>query len=206
MSEFNEELFGTVPANQPKDEIICIVDRSGSMQSMQDEGEQGLNDFIFKQKEVGKANITIIEFDTNVNTVCESVDINNAPEYKLNPRGMTALFDAIGQATARSYPEDAQKIVVILTDGHENSSKEYTAGMVKGRITKLQNEGWDFVFLGANQDAITTGGSLGIAAHKTMNYAGTGEGIKTAYSTTTNYVTNSRVTRNFDLSIDNFND
>ncbi len=162
--------------------IAVIVDRSGSMQNMP-KAEAGVNAFIESQRGVaGDCELTLVEFDDSYNVVCELEDINNIKEYKLQPRGMTALRDAIGKTVVslgqklsdldESFrPEHV--VVVIMTDGYENASIEFSAESVKSLIEQQQRDySWEFVFLGANQDAILTGGVLGINANNSISFAG----------------------------------
>lgn len=203
----SEELFeATIPDISTNDEIICVVDRSGSMQSMQTEAENGLNKFIDEQKKLGKTNITIIEFDDKVETFCDRKDVAEVPKYALEPRGMTALFDAIGLATSKEQElsEDAKKIVVILTDGQENSSQEYTAEIISNRIADLKEKDWEFMFLGADQDAILSGGKLNIDPAMTIGFTGDNLGVADAYATATHYVASTRTSRNFAQTLSDY--
>jgi hypothetical protein len=112
---------------------------------------------------------------------------------KYSPRGMTALYDAVGKTMANigarlsalDESERPEKVVIcILTDGCENCSQEYTAEILKEQITVQQETyNWDFVFLGANQDSILSGGAIGIKSTHTSNYAATKDGMKDAYAT-----------------------
>ncbi len=174
-----------------KDEIICIVDRSGSMSSIREDAQGGLNTFISDQKRVegDGANLTLVEFDDAIDTICNRVDLNSVPEYKLNPRGGTALLDAIGK-TVNSLPDmvDAKVILVVVTDGGENASTEYTREQVNKLIDEKKALGWEVLFLAANQDAITVGTSFGFDASKCVNFSGTGIGTKALYAFTTDTV------------------
>jgi len=177
------------------DEIICIVDRSGSMGSMQVEAQGGLNAFIEEQKKVGKANLTIVEFDNYINVVCDRIDINEAVEYELNPRGMTALLDAIGTVVSDNLKykaEDGKTIVVVMTDGHENSSKEWKRDKVNTLINERKEEGWEFMFLAAGQDAIKVGQSYGFDADSTVSFVDNGAGATHANAVASAYTTGLR--------------
>lgn len=173
------------------DEIVCIVDRSGSMSSIRTDAAGGLNAFIEEQKGVGKAQLTIIEFDTTVDTVCDQVDINEAAEYELKPRGMTALLDAIGTVIGdpdKYETDDGKTIVVIVTDGGENSSKEWTHDKITKLIEQRKEDGWEFLFLASNQDAIAVGSSYGFAAEDSVSFANNSRGIEDAMMMQSSYV------------------
>ena len=200
MSE-NKEIFDQMFKDKvgqnaaAKDEIICIVDRSGSMGSIRKDAEGGLNEFVAEQKKVENgANITIIEFDTIVDTVCDQIDINEAVDYKLVPRGMTALLDAIGQVASDKdkYTTDGKTIVVVVTDGGENSSQEWNRDSIFELINERKEDGWEFVFLAANQDAIQTATHYGFDANATASFAATGDGVNAAYDMTSAYATTLR--------------
>lgn len=172
-------------------EIIAITDRSGSMQSIAKDVIGGYNRFIAEQKLVeGEAKVTFIQFDDKYELVYEAKSLKKVSEltsetYK--PRASTALFDAIGmtlEAQGKRIHDEAWAdcvIVTIITDGEENSSKEYTQDRIKEMITHAEKHGWLFVFLAANQDAFATGASFGISAGGTFNYAATSVGTRSAY-------------------------
>lgn len=180
----DKDILNTIPqSNGVKDEIIIVVDRSGSMSSICEDAQGGINNFISEQKEVeGGANLTLVEFDTEYDVVHNRADIQSVSDYLLVPRGMTALNDAIGTAINTVKDPEGKVIVVIVTDGGENSSREYTGSDVKDLIEAKTADGWEFVFLAANQDAIKTGGSLGIDAARSVNYVADAEGAQFAYA------------------------
>ena len=198
MLDMLDDLFKDLPKNaspdRDADEIILIADRSGSMWSIQEDAEGGINSFIADQKKEGNANLTFIEFDSEITPVYKQVDINEATEYKLQPRNSTALYDAIGGtlANADEIKTTGKKIVVIVTDGGENSSQEWTKESVFQRIDGLKENGWDFLFLAANQDAMGVGMSLGIDAGETINFAASSQGTAEAYGAATTYTSNLR--------------
>lgn len=176
--------------NQNLTEIVVIVDRSGSMVAIQRDAQGGLNTFIDEQKKLpGEATLTLVQFDTEYEMLCENKPIRDVQPYVLTPRGATALLDAMGITIAKigerlSKTPEAQRpgkvLVAVITDGEENSSKEFTREKVFEMI-KHQREvyKWEFVFIAANQDAIQAGASYGIA--NAMNFAPTGMGVSCAY-------------------------
>jgi len=173
------------------DEIICIVDRSGSMWSIKDDAAGSLNSFVSDQAELGAANLTIVEFDDTIDTVCDRVDINEAQEYKLDPGGSTALLDAIGSVVSNNLKyktHDGKTIVVIITDGGENASKEWSRENVFKLIEERKEDGWEFLFLASNQDAISVGASFGMAGNESISFSNDVEGYMHMSNTASLYV------------------
>ena len=163
-------------------DITLVVDRSGSMQQRRKDAEGGVNAFIQNQaEEPGEALLTLIQFDTQYEILHGGEPIEKVPEYRLEPRGMTALLDAVGRAineTGERMSKMAEAhrpglvIFVITTDGHENSSVEFTKSQIKGMIEHQQSKyGWHFTFLGANQDAFAEAGAMGMRAGGVANFA-----------------------------------
>lgn len=171
-----------------KREIVILVDRSGSM-AMNDtaqETEAGIAIFLEKQKDVPgeETTVTLAQFDDEFEIVYENVPLDEVPEYTLIPRGMTALYDSIGNLVGRvrdrhkkmPVPERPDVQLVVATDGHENRSEEWTADAVNKLLTKAQKRpekrGWDWkvTYLGANQDAIVEAGKIGVKAHSSITY------------------------------------
>jgi len=177
-------------------EIVAIIDKSGSMEPVKKDSIGGFNTFISSQKEEpGEANLTLVLFDTHVKTVYESKEISEvkkltARSYK--PSGGTAMNDAIGSAVdnlgkrleamnEEDRPENV--IVVILTDGEENSSINYSLGQIKDIVSEQTNKySWEFVFLAANQDAILSGAEIGINSNRCMSYSADSKGTAMAYA------------------------
>ena len=154
-------------------DITLVVDRSGSMKDIESDAQGGINAFIEKQAaEPGEALLTLVQFDTEYEFVHQGMPIQQVPSYKLVPRGMTALLDAVGRAITETGQRLAQMkeedrpglvIFVIMTDGLENSSREFSATQVKAMIEEQKTKySWHFNFLGADQDAFGEGRSLGI--------------------------------------------
>jgi len=176
-------------------EIICVVDRSGSMGAIEADAIGGYNRFLRDQKqETGSARFSLVLFNHEYEVLHDGVDLQGVPELDARTYavgGMTALLDAVGNAvdTARgrigALPEQEQPaavIVAILTDGLENSSSEYTRQRVFGMIREQQEEhGWEFVFLGAEQDAVQEGARMGVATDDAHDFSRSGEGVRKAY-------------------------
>lgn len=149
---------------QPRDtDIIVILDRSGSMETMKFDMLGGLWQFVKDQKAVkGNAYFTLVQFNSEWELVYDSVNIQEVDVLELEPRGNTALLDAIGLTFARLYSVHRNQICVIITDGLENASTEFTKADIVSMIEAREKLGWKFIYLGANQDAIQEGVGLGI--------------------------------------------
>jgi hypothetical protein len=168
--------------------IAVLMDRSGSMDSIRTDAEGALRAFVASQAaEPGRCTIRLSHFDDVYETVYGSTPIDRAPDYVLEPRGMTALLDAVGRTVVElgeelaALPEAERPgtvIVLIQTDGLENHSRDWTRERVFDLITHQREVyGWDFVFLAANQDAIAEGARLGVAAEDSLTWAATGDGV-----------------------------
>ena len=163
-------------------QIYVLLDRSGSMSAIADDTVGGFASFVREQRSVaGRCRLSLAQFDDSYERVYSAVDIQQVPPLVLQPRGSTALHDAlarlIGEAGAElsALPEDQRPgtvLVAVLTDGHENASREATGPLVKALVERQQNEwGWQFTYLGANQDAVLTAHGLGIRAEDALTYA-----------------------------------
>lgn len=186
-----------------KTEILCIIDRSGSMSSIRADAEGGFNTFIADQQKIpDPAKVTLAEFDNAYDLVYAGTPIAEVKPYTLVPRGGTALFDAIGrtldvQGKRISDEKWADKvIVVIVTDGGENASHEYPGARIKEMTEHAQASGWSFIYLAANVDVNATAAAMGINLQSPMNstvaYAATGAGTRGVYAGASASVTNLR--------------
>lgn len=162
-------------------DITVILDRSGSMQAIKSDTEGGLNAFVAEQREAeGTCRISLVQFDDRYETVYTAKPVADAPATRLHPRGMTALLDAVGRAVTETgerlaaLVEDERPgtvIIVIVTDGLENSSHEWTREQVFEAVTRQTNDyGWTFTYIGANQDAIAVGSSLGVPTTSSLTF------------------------------------
>ena len=159
--------------------INFVLDKSGSMGSCLTDTIGGFNTYIQKLKEDKKSKylFSLTLFDTSFENRHVAVDLQTVPELTSStyvPGGMTALYDAIGKTVAavEAKNENADKVLtVILTDGQENSSREYHLQMIKDLIARKEKEGnWTFVFLGAGLDAFTVGDLMGVARANSVSY------------------------------------
>ena len=166
--------------------ISVLLDRSGSMGTVKDETITGFNYFLKEQKDAGdNATFTLVQFDSeSTDVVHEARQIREVPDLNQDtylPRGSTPLLDALGQTiistgkTLAGIPESNRpdKVVfVVITDGEENASHQFTKARVKEMIDHQTGKyNWKFIFLGANQDAFAEAGSVGIARAMVANYS-----------------------------------
>jgi len=165
-------------------ELVFILDRSGSMSGLESDTIGGYNGLLEKQRrEVGEAIITTVLFDDKYELLHDRINIAGvapitASDYYV--RGCTALLDAVGKtilkiSNAQSHTIEDERpektLVVITTDGMENSSREFNKEKVKELVERMKRDyGWEFIFLGANIDSIKTAGGIGISADRTANY------------------------------------
>lgn len=162
--------------------LYFLLDRSGSMQSIKGDTEGGYNAFMAEQRsQPGECTVTLAQFDNEYEEVYRDRPIADVPPLALHPRGSTALLDSIGRlitdagARLAALPEHDRPgviIVGIMTDGHENASREMTHAAVKRLIEQQTTDyGWQFLYLGADQDAIEVGASIGVAAAQAMTFS-----------------------------------
>lgn len=161
--------------------IAFLLDRSGSMQSIKTDIEGGFDAFIADQlRNPGECTVTLAQFDNVYDVVYTRTPLRDVPPLDLQPRGSTALLDAIGRlvtdmgAEFAALPESQRPgtvIVAIMTDGMENSSREWTHAAVKALIEQQTKQyDWQFLYMGADQDAIEVGSSIGIDRERAVTY------------------------------------
>lgn len=172
--------------NTKPTQMIVILDRSGSMDSIGRATVDGLNTLIREQKGAeGEAFMTLVQFDDQYQIDYKAKPIKEVNELiygeTFKPRGMTALYDAIGKTIAEVDTTD-DVVLVIVTDGAENASKEFTQKIVFDKIEEKKKSGWNVLFLAANQDAMRTGGTIGVSAQNSMTFNATVDSVNTLYS------------------------
>lgn len=177
-------------------ELVFILDRSGSMSGLESDTIGGFNSMIERQKgEEGEALVSTVLFDDEVEVLHDRMnlqDIEPLTDEDYSVRGCTALLDAVGGAIHhigrlhKAAPEEdvpEHTLFVITTDGMENASRRYGLDKVKKMIRKKKEKrGWEFLFLGANIDAIETAASLGIDRDRAADYCGDSRGTGLVYS------------------------
>ena len=177
-------------------DIVFIIDRSGSMSGLEKDTIGGYNSFIQKQKqEDGEALVSCVLFSNNSEVIHDRIPLDKVPpmtEEDYMPMGCTALIDAMGDAIrhirnvhkyAREEDVPEKTIFVITTDGMENASRKYSSNEVKRLVETQTKEGWEFLFLGANIDAVETAKTYGIAEDRAVNYYCDPAGTQLNYAT-----------------------
>ena len=190
-------------------ELVFILDRSGSMAGLELDTIGGFNSMIAKQKrEAGEAVISTVLFDNSSEVIHDRVDIQKIEpmtEKQYYVRGCTALLDAIGGAihhigNVHKYARDEDRpehtLFIITTDGMENASLKYSSDRVKLMIERQKAKyGWEFLFLGANIDAVETAGNFGIDADRAVNYHCDSEGTALNYEVLSEAICSVRCSR-----------
>ena len=208
LSAKNVKVKDTTVAEKPKNnttELVFILDRSGSMGGLEKDTIGGFNSLIEKQKkQEGKCFVTTVLFDHEQQTLHDRVELQSVKpltDEDYTVRGCTALIDAIGCTVKHiedihryQRPDDvpANTMFVITTDGMENASKEYTADKVREMIEQKKEQGWEFLFIGANIDAVRTAKGFGIRADRAVNYHADSKGTSVVYETVSNAVSCNR--------------
>ena len=182
--------------NKDYSHIAVVLDRSGSMDSIKDDTIGGFNSFLKSQKEVeGKATFFLAQFDNQYDVLQDNVDISEVQELNyetFQPRGMTALYDAIGRTIVSvgeflSKMEEAERpakvFFVVITDGMENASQEFKGSKVKEMIDEQQNKySWKFIFIGSDINAVNEAHDLGFAKGSSLHFADNAVGTRAVYN------------------------
>jgi hypothetical protein len=161
--------------------LYFLLDRSGSMQSIKTDTEGGFAAFIDEQRKTpGECRVTLAQFDNAYDVVYSGRPLADVPPLDLQPRGSTALLDAMGRLITTAgtdlaaLPDDARPgtvIVAVMTDGYENASQEWTHPAIKALVEQQTKDyAWQFLYMGADQDAIEVGVSLGVSAAASVTY------------------------------------
>ena len=168
-------------SNQNLTLIAFLLDRSGSMQSIKSDVVGGFDAFLAEQRAgEGDCRVTLAQFDDQYEVVYRAVPVSEVPPLVLNPRNSTALLDSMGKlitdtaAEIAALNEDDKPgtvIVAIMTDGLENASHEWSRPAIKALVEQQNNEfGWEFLYMGADQDAVEVGKDLGVRAEQALTY------------------------------------
>ncbi|OQB40321.1 MAG: von Willebrand factor type A domain protein [candidate division CPR1 bacterium ADurb.Bin160] len=189
-------------------DITLIVDESGSMSPLTEDVIGSINTFIKDQKEVkGKCVFTFTKFSDKV-LIENPIDIHNFENFNYSPDGFTALLDAIGLSIDKagkrfnemSEDERPDKVIfVILTDGMENSSREYNREQIFNMIKEQEEKyNWTFIYLGANQDAIAVGSTFNVNSRRAMTYSNNEKGLANCLFSASAHVATYRTTGDLD--------
>ena len=194
-NEKTVKVCGGITPDKVITELVFIIDRSGSMEGLEKDTIGGFNSMINKQKKLeGECYVSTVLFDDVSEVLHDRVKLENVPEMTEKEyfvRGSTALIDAIGGAikhikNVHKYlrPEDVpgHTMFVITTDGYENSSHIYSSDRVKKMIGEQKKKGWEFLFIGANIDAVETAAHYGIDSNRAVNYNADATGTRVLYN------------------------
>jgi hypothetical protein len=190
-------------------DMIFILDRSGSMAGLEAGTISGFNEMLGKQKALpGRARVTTVLFDDEYEVLYERLPLDKVPAMDDDQywvRGCTALLDAVGRTIAGETVERMKQgpneksdlvVVVIITDGLENASREYSRAQVCQMIQNQKRKGWEFIFLGANMDAVTEAGNLGIAPDRAVTYFNDAAGVEACYQAVDTAMSEMRICSN----------
>ena len=192
----------TTATNPDYTALLLIIDRSGSMATIRDDMVGGVTSLLANQAALpGTLTVDIVTFDDHIEHQAFFADPATV-QVTLEPRGMTALFDALGESlegfrsalqALPAHARPAQVQVLVVTDGHENASTRYSREQIKRLITDLKVEaGWDFVYQGANQDAILVGVDLGFDAGSSLTYSADADSVGASSAVLNRYLTDVR--------------
>lgn len=188
-------------------EVVVLLDRSGSMDPLRQATIDGINELIAEQRKMpGRVRFSLVLFDDRYEPVYEGEPLENVPKMTREnyiPRGTTALLDAWGRAMIETearisgQPEAEQPdlvLFVVVTDGLENASQEYTDHQVFNAVSRHRNhDGWRFIYLGANQDAIREGSRYGVSQDAAMTFEPCAAGARTMLATLSNTISGLRL-------------
>lgn len=191
------------PVHNNITELVFILDKSGSMEGLEDDTIGGFNSMIEKQRSLdGECFVSTILFDNESTVLHDRIDLSNVPKMTKKDYvvgGCTALVDALADAInhignihkyARPTDVPERTMFIITTDGEENASHRYTSDKLKSMIDRQKNQyGWEFLFIGANIDAVETAKSIGISPERAVNYNADSVGTKILYSAVAKAIT-----------------
>jgi len=185
--------------------IEFVLDRSGSMQSIRSDIEGGFAAFIADQStHPGRCTVGLARFDDQYEVVFTGLDVHAVPPLDLQPRGSTAMLDAIGRSIMKvdsvmkacDLPHRPDKVLfVIITDGMENASHRFTRGQITELVGQRRKMGWEFIFLGANMDATTVAGSYGIDRSRAETFINDSQGVGMNFESVSRVASDMRASR-----------
>lgn len=169
-------------------ELVAIVDRSGSMSGLREETVGGLNTFLAEQQKLpGHANLTVVMYDDRYEVPLKNVPLKDVQPFTSEdfvPRGYTATYDAVGKALAELEELNPEKaIIMIVTDGGENASREYNQPAVAAKVKAAEDRGWEVLFMAQNLDAQVASAALGMTRGLAKGLAAGAEGVHEGYAT-----------------------
>ncbi|KKM24356.1 hypothetical protein LCGC14_1605890 [marine sediment metagenome] len=186
--------------------ISFVLDETGSMLSVRLATISGFNEYVdeIRKNKKGPVRFSLTTFNSiKIATVLDHVELKDVPKLTgktYNPTSLTPLYDAVAQSIGKTkkrvktYKTKPSVLCVIMTDGYENASKEYTREAIFELVKEMEGKGWTFAYLGANQDAWAVAESIGVAKASAMNYdptsKGTSKAIRRAASATSSYMAN----------------
>ena len=179
--------------------LVFIMDRSGSMSGIASDMEKAMKEVIQSQKEKEEeVLVTYARFDSEYEEIFFDKSISEIDGFRLEPRGSTALLDAVGKTVNTFERRFNQKdeedrpervLFIIVTDGGENSSQEFSRSQVFEIIEKVKRDhDWGFTFIGANQDSIAEGHSIGVQRGSSLNFVASAQGVRSMSKSVSNYV------------------
>jgi hypothetical protein len=183
---------------EPTVHIHFLLDRSGSMEAMAPDVIGGFNRFLANQQaQPGRSRMTLVQFDTTdpfevLTDALELRAVRGLSDRTFQPRGGTPLWDAVGDLITRASVRAEQRgalgkaaeetVVVVYTDGEENSSHRFSGHDIRRLVGSKQEQGWTFIFLGAGLDAYAEGGRIGVAVGSTQSFAPDAQGARAAFN------------------------
>lgn len=196
-------------------DVTIVLDRSGSMHSIAKDMEGALESFINDQKKIsGECRVTFVRFDTEYELVFSGCLLENVPQMKLQPRGGTALLDALGKIIIdngirfklmKEEDRPEKVLTIVITDGEENSSREFSRAKIFEMINHQRSKyNWEFIYLGANQDSIAATKDLGFDSLNVYNFHGSSKGTRHAVNVTSRAFASYR--KGNSSTVDNFLD
>jgi len=189
--------FETTTTTRPV-HFYFLLDRSGSMSSLRNDVVGGMNGYVEEMirehtlddttEDNPNMMMTLVQFDSvdPHEVTHDALDLVDVPKWtteNFNPRGSTPLYDAIGKIISRAERRNSEEdpVIIVMTDGEENASREHDKGTISRLIESKKEAGWAFVFLGANIDAFDAGGGIAVSGGNTQNFHADGYGMKKAF-------------------------